>query len=157
VVADVTACTVVKFLHVLLAMVWVGGAILIQLMARSAQASSVPGRLAELSADIENVGKKVFTPISILVLLLGIYLVQEGNWGFGSLWISLAMLGILISIVNGAGYLGPQNAKLTKMMQAESEASPAVREKMATLLRVARMEIVLLVFIVFLMVTKLGD
>lgn len=42
------------------------------------------------------------------------------------------------------------------MIEAEGD-SPAVREKMATILRVARMEIALLVFIVFLMVTKLGD
>ncbi len=156
-VADVTAYTVAKFLHVMLAIVWVGGAIMIQLLARSAQASALPGRIAELSADVENIGKKVFTPLSILVLLLGVYLVQEGDWGFGSLWISLAMLGILISIVNGAGYLGPQTSKLTRMIQAEGDDSPAVRERMSTILRVARMETALLVFIVFLMVTKLGD
>lgn len=155
-IADVTAYTVAKFLHVMLAIVWVGGAIMIQLLARSAQASGHPGRIAELSADINNIGRNVFTPVSILVLVLGIYLVQEGDWGFGSLWISLAMLGILISIVNGAGYLGPQNAKLTRMIEAEGD-SPAVRQKMSTILRVARMEIGLLVFIVFLMVTKLGD
>jgi hypothetical protein len=29
----------------------------------------------------------------VLVFLLGIYLVQEGDWSFGSLWVSLAMLG----------------------------------------------------------------
>ncbi len=155
-IADVTAYTVAKFLHVTLAMVWIGGAIMVQLLARSARASTVPGRLAELSADLENVGKKVFTPVTILVLVLGIYLVEEGDWGFGSLWVSLAMLGVLVSTVNGAGYLGPQSARLTRMIEAQGD-TPAVREKMATILRVARMEIALLVFIVFLMVTKLGD
>ncbi len=155
-IGDVTAYTVAKFLHVMLAIVWVGGAILIQVLARSARASTLPGRTAEFSADVADIGKKLFTPASILVLLLGIYLVAEGDWGFGSLWVSLAMLGILISIVNGAAYLGPQNAKLTTMAQAEGD-SPAVRERFLTIMRVARMELGLLVFIVFLMVTKLGD
>jgi len=156
VTGDVTAYTVAKFLHVMLAMVWVGGALMLQVFARSALASGVPGRIADLSRDMEAVGKRLFTPLSLLVLLLGLYLVEEGGWGFGSFWISFAMLGILVSVVNGAGYLGPQTAKLNRMIGAEGDA-PAVREKMATILRVARMEIALLVFIVFLMVTKLGD
>ncbi len=155
-IGDVTAYTVAKFLHVMLAIVWVGGAITIQVMGRSARASRLPGRTGEFSAEVADIGKKVFIPVSILVLLLGIYLVQEGDWGFGSLWISLAMLGILISIVNGAAYLGPQSVKLATMSQAEGD-SPAVREKFLTIMRVARMELGLLVFIVFLMVTKLGD
>ncbi len=155
--AEVSAYTVAKFFHVLLAIVWVGGAILIQVIGRSAMASKVPGRVAELSTDVAEIGKKVFTPASVLVFLLGIYLVQEGDWSFGSLWVSLAMLGIVVSIANGVGYLGPQTAKLNSMIESEGDASPAVREKLATILRVARMEIGLLVFIVFLMVTKLGD
>lgn len=155
--AAVTAYTVVKFLHVLLAIVWVGGAILLQMLARSAMASRLSGRAAEFAGEVENIGKRVFTPISILMLLLGLYLVQEGDWGFGSFWVSAAILGLLVSIAVGAGYLGPQFGKLGKLIQGEGSDSPAVREKIATILRVARMDIALLVLIVFLMVTKLGD
>ncbi len=156
-IADVTTYTVAKFLHVMLAIVWIGGAVLVQLMARGALASRLSGRRAEFAAELENVGKKVFTPCSILVLLLGIYLTMEGDCGFDSLWISLAMLGILISIVTGAGYLGPQTVKVGKMAQGEGDDSPAVRDGLAKVMRVARMDLGLLVFIVFLMVTKLGD
>lgn len=156
-IADITAYTVVKFLHILLAIVWVGGAIMLQVFGRSAQASRLPGRTAEYAEEVENIGKKVFTPISILMLLLGIYLVQEGDWGFGSFWVSASILGLLVSIAVGAGYLGPQFGKLSKLIQGEGGESPAVREKVATILKVSRMDIGLLVVIVFLMVTKLGQ
>ena len=156
-IADVTAYTVAKFAHVMLAIVWIGGATVLQLIGRSALASTLPGRRGELAAEMENLGKKVFTPCSILVLLLGIYLTMEGDWGFDSLWISLAMLGILISIVTGAGYLGPQIGKVRKAVQGEGADSPTVRDGIAKILRVSLMDLGLLVFIVFLMVTKLGD
>ncbi len=156
-IADITAYTVAKFVHVMLAIVWVGGAVLLQIMARGALASRLPGRRAEFAAEMENLGKKLFTPCSILVLLVGIYLVMEGDWGFGSPWISLAMLGILISIVVGAGYLGPQIGRMGTVAHSEGDDSPAVRDGLAKIMRVARMDLGLLVFIVFLMVTKLGD
>lgn len=155
--AAVTAYTVVKFVHVLLAIVWLGGAIMIQLMARTALASRLPGRAAEFSAEVADIGKKVFTPMSILILLLGLYLVQEGGWGFGSFWVSAAIVGIVVSIAVGAGYLGPQTGRLAALVQSEGDDSPAVRQKVSTIIKVARIDIGLLVFIVFLMVTKLGD
>ncbi len=154
---DLSAYNIVKFLHILLAIVWLGGAILLQMLARPALASRLPGRAAEFSGEVENIGKKVFTPISILILLLGLYLVQDGNWGFGSFWVSASILGLLISVAAGAGYLGPQFGKLGGLIKAEGDDSPAVREKIATILKVARMDIALLVLIVFLMVTKLGE
>ena len=156
-IADVSAYTVAKFLHILLAIVWLGGAFVLQLIGRWALTSTLPGRRAEFASEMENIGKKVFTPCSILVLLLGIYLTMEGDWGFDSLWISLALLGILISIVTGAGYLGPQTGKVRRSVQAEGADSSAVRDAIAKILRVSVMDLGLLVFIVFLMVTKLGD
>ncbi len=154
---EINAYNVVKFLHILLAITWVGGGIFLQLMARSALASRLPGRAAEFAGEVADIGKKVFTPLSVLVLLLGLYLVQEGNWGFGSFWVSASILGIVISIAIGAGFLGPQSGKVAGLVQSDGPDSPAVREKIGTILKVARIDTVLLVLIVFLMVTKLGE
>ena len=154
---EINAYNVAKFLHILLAIAWVGGGIFLQLMGRSALASRLPGRVAEYAAEVAEIGKKVFTPLSALVLLLGLYLVQEGNWGFGSFWVSFSILGVIVSIAIGAGILGPRSGQAAGLAQSEGPDSPAVREKVAGVLRVARMDLGLLVFIVFLMVTKLGE
>ena len=154
---EINAYNVVQFLHVVLAIAWVGGGIFLQLMGRYALASRLPGRAAEFSAELADIGKKVFTPLSVLVLLLGLYLVQEGDWGFGSFWVSFSILGIVVSIAIGAGLLGPRSGQVAGLAQSEGADSPAVRERLGGILRLALMDLGLLVFIVFLMVTKLGE
>jgi len=155
--ADVSAYTVAKFLHVLLAMVWVGGAIMLQLLGQGALASRLPGRLPEFATELEGIRRKVFIPVPLLVFLLGFYLVAEGDWGFGSAWVSLGILGAIVSIATGAAFLGPQNTKAARLARAEGAEAPGLRDTVTRILRVGLMDIGLLVFIVFLMVTKLGD
>lgn len=148
---------VLKFLHVLAAVIWVGGAVLIQVLARLALRSKLPGRAAEFAHEVELVGKRFFTPLSFVVLLLGIALVQKGRWGFGQAWIILGLVGIAATIATGAGYLGPQMAKLAELIRAEGDDAPTVRARIATILNVARLDTVVLVFVIFVMVTKMGQ
>ena len=156
-IADVSAYTLAKFLHITLAMLWIGGSVMLQLAGRTALASRLPGRTAEFSVELAELGKKFYPPLSVGVLLLGFYLVAEGNWGFDSPWVSVAILGVLVSIVVGAAFLGPQSAKAAEMARTEGADAPGVRDTVNRVLRVGLMDIGLLVFIVFLMVTKLGD
>lgn len=156
-IAEVTLYTVLKFFHVLVAITWVGGAILLQMLAPSAIRSRLPGRVAEFSEETERVAKRVFLPSGVLMLLLGIALVEEGDWSFGDFWIVFGIVGLLASMVLGAGYLGPQTAKVKDMIQSEGAESPAVKSKIAGLNRVGRIDLVILVAIVFVMVTKMGS
>jgi uncharacterized membrane protein len=155
--ATVDLYNVLKFLHILAAVVWVGGAILLQVLAQSALKSSLPGRVAEFAAEVELVGKRLFTPLSVLVLVLGVGLVQLGDWGFGQAWIVIGLVGIVATIATGAGYLGPQAAKLAKLVETEGADAPVVRTKVQALLRVARIDLVVLVAVIFVMVTKVGQ
>ena len=66
-------------------------------------------------------------------------------------------MGLLASMVLCAGYLGPQTAKVKDMIQSEGAESPAVKSKIAGLNRVGRIDLVILVAIVFVMVTKMGS
>lgn len=157
VVATIDVYNVLKFLHVLAAVVCVGGVVLVQVMAQFALKSALPGRAAEFAGEVEVVGKRLFTPMSVLVLVLGIGLVQQGDWGFGKPWVILGLLGIIVTIATGAGYLGPQMGKLAKVIQAEGADAPPVRAKVKTILNVARVDIVVLVVIIFVMVTKVGQ
>jgi hypothetical protein len=96
-------------------------------------------------------------PVSILLLLLGIALVQKGDWGFGHAWIILGLVGIAATIVTGAGYLGPQTGKLAQTIQAEGPDAPSVREKVRNLTSVSRIDLVVLTLVIFVMVTKIGS
>ncbi|MDQ5821067.1 MAG: DUF2269 domain-containing protein [Actinomycetota bacterium] len=155
--ATVDGYTIFKFLHVVLAVVWVGGAIMLQVLAQFALRSKLPGRTAEFARETEWVGTRIFTPASILVLLIGIWLVYDGNWGFGHFWIIAGFVSFVLSFVIGAGFLGPESGRLAKEIEAQGADSPAVKARISRILNIARIDMVVLVFIIFLMVTKIGQ
>jgi uncharacterized membrane protein len=57
-----------KFVHVLAAVVWVGGACIVQVYAFLALRTEDPGRVASFAADTEFVGMRVFLPSSLILL-----------------------------------------------------------------------------------------
>ena len=155
--ATVDSYTVFKFLHVLLAVVWVGGATMLQVFAWFALRSKLPGRAAEFAREAEWVGTRVFTPASILLLLIGIWLVHDGHWGFGHFWIIAGFIAFVLSFVIGAGFLGPESGRLAKEIEAQGPDAPAVKARIARILNISRIDTVVLLLIVFLMVTKIGQ
>lgn len=147
---------VMKTIHVLAAVVWVGGAATVQVLAARIQRQQDPLRLAAFSKDIEWMGTRVYLPSSLIVLLLGIGLVVEGFPEFSDLWIILALSGIAISIIVGAGYLGPASGKLAKLLEEKGPEDSAAQETLARILVVSRVDLVILLLIVVDMVVKPG-
>ena len=110
------------------------------------------------------INRYMATPALLIVLITGIYQVSEGNWGFGSFWIS-ATFAIVI-IIGGllGGYFVPTDRRLGAMVTRELEAAgdgPVTLSEEYQ--RGARTEGILgsvtgllLVIAIFLMVTKLG-
>jgi uncharacterized membrane protein len=76
-------------IHLLAAVIWVGGATSLQVLAIRATGSGDPVRMATFAGEAEWVGMRIFMPSSIVVLLAGIALVLEGSLGFDRLWILL--------------------------------------------------------------------
>jgi uncharacterized membrane protein len=155
--ATVDSYTVFKFIHVLFAVVWVGGALMLQVLAEFALRSTLPGRAAEFAREAEWVGMRVFLPSSIIVLLVGLWLVHDGGWGFGSFWIIAALVAFVLSVVTGAGFIGPESGRLAKEIEAQGADAPAIKDRIRRILMISRVELAVLIFIVFLMVTKIGQ
>ena len=144
-------------LHVLAAILWVGGAAILQVLAEFALRSPLAGRAAEFAREAEWVGMRIFLPSSIVVLLVGLWLVHDGGWGFGSFWIIAALVAFVLSVVTGAGFLGPESGRLAKEIEAQGADAPAVKSRIRRILTISRVELAVLIFIVFLMVTKIGQ
>ena len=63
------------------------------------------------------------TPALVLILITGIYQVQDAGWEFGSFWISASFLIVLIiGGLNGA-YFIPTDKRLEKMVSEEIAAA----------------------------------
>lgn len=146
---------VLKYIHILAAMVWVGGAFYMQLVAIRAARSSDPGDLPRFGAEVEAVGAKLFPIASIVLLIAGITMVLQ-RWSFSQAWVAIALVLWVSSLLSGVLYIGPQSVRIGKQFAAEGPSSVAARAGMARLFLVSRLELVSFAIIVFLMVFKPG-
>jgi hypothetical protein len=82
--------------------------------------------------------------------------IDEPAWTFGQLWILAALAMFAYSFLSGLLYIGPQSGKLKKIYETEGVESPAGVALLRRLFVMSRIELVLLVLIVFDMVLKPG-
>jgi uncharacterized membrane protein len=80
------------FAHVLAAMVWVGGGVMLAALAVTAIRSDDPAAVARLVGSLRVVGPAVLAPATIAVFGLGLWMVLDSAaWDFGQTWIQLAL------------------------------------------------------------------
>jgi uncharacterized membrane protein len=142
--------------HIVMAVVWVGGGATLNILAIRAQRAKDPDRLVALARDVEWVGTRVFTPASIVLLIAGIWAVSEGNWEFSQAWISIGFAGYIASFLAGVLFFGPESGRIAKLAAAEGAASPTVQARLSRLLTFTRIELVILLVVIWAMVTKPG-
>ena len=147
---------ILKFAHVALAVAWIGGGLMMSILAEFAIRSKIPGRTAEFAREVGLIGQRFFTPISLMVLGLGFWLVHKGHWGYHT-WIIVSLVGYGLSTLIGAGFIGPQSAKLAKVIATEGPDATVVKDRIRMIVTVARVDLVILFTVVFFMVTKIGQ
>jgi uncharacterized membrane protein len=141
-------------LHILAAIVWIGGAIAIQILAIRADRAREPERMAAIAKDAEWVGLRVFAPAGLLVLLLGVGLVVEGPWSFGELWVVLGLAAYAVSFLSGFLFLGPESGRIAKAIDARGARDPEAQSRIRRIFLFSRIELAMLLLIVGDMVIK---
>ena len=143
----------IKYVHILCAVVWVGGAIYAQILALQVAKSSDPADLPKLGRHIEFIGTRVFLPASILLFIAGVILTTQ-RWAFQQTWISIAIVLWLFSALVGSLYLGPRSKKVAELFEADGPTSTAGRSLLSRLFLVSRVELVSFLVVIALMVAK---
>jgi uncharacterized membrane protein len=90
------------FLHVLAAMTWVGGLVVLTALSGQIHRSGDRDAIARFSGSLRRVGPLVLAPSTIAVVSLGIGLVLDSNWNFGQRWIVLALALFAAAFLFGA-------------------------------------------------------
>lgn len=114
--------------HVLSAMVWVGGGLMLSLIGARARSSSDPRAIADFARLLPFVGIRVLMPAVILVLLTGVGLVlADSEFHFSQLWVLLALALFAVAFLIGAVYLSRVAIQLDRATagQGQTEAGPA--------------------------------
>jgi uncharacterized membrane protein len=146
--------TFFKSVHVIAAVIWVGGAATIQLFALRTLATNDGRRQAEFAKDAEVIGMRTFTPASIVLFLAAIGMMVNAHWPWGQNWTVLGLVAFGLSFAIGAGFLGPESGRLAKLVAAEGPESPAVTARIRRILMVSRAELVVLLVVIWNMVVK---
>ena len=143
--------------HILLAVVWVGSNVAIQILVIRATRTG-PDRMAYLASEIEWYGTRVLVPSALILVVLGFILLNEssGAYDLGQGWVLFGFIVFLFSLVSGAGYLGPESGRLGKMVDERGPEDPEYQRRLKRIFLVSRIELLLLILVVLDMTVKPG-
>lgn len=141
--------------HILAAVIWVGGALAVQVFALRAQRASEPARMGAVAADAEWIGTRIFIPASLAVVVFGFLLIAEADYDY-DFWIVFAIAVWVLSFLVGSAFLGPESGRLDKLIAAKGLDDGEVQRRMRRIFLISRIELVLLVLVVLDMALKPG-
>jgi uncharacterized membrane protein len=143
------------FLHLAGTIVWVGGAVVVQVFGVLAQRADDPAHTAAFGRSSTWVGTWLFMPASALVVLTGALLAEDGNWRWSEPFVLIGLVGWIVVAGAVFGYVMPSMRRLGARM-AQEGPSPELAARIRSVVFVARFFLVLLFVVVLAMVVKPG-
>ena len=136
-----------------MAVIWVGGGLMMQFFGLRATMSGDPARLATLGEDIEWIANRLFLPESLLAFVTGILLVVESDfYGFGDDWIVIGLALYATTFLAGLLFIGPESGRIGRLAEARS---PDVGARTVRFIMLSRLDLVLpflLLVLLFLLI-----
>jgi uncharacterized membrane protein len=145
---------VFKMIHVGAAVVWVGGGLFIAACAIVAELSNDDDQLLQIGRLADQVASKLFPLMSFVVLGFGIAMTANGDIGYDQFWIVFGLIAWAASAATGILFLTPETKRLTKAMTERGPHDPEVQSRLRRILLVLRVDVAVMLLIVFDMVVK---
>ena len=90
------------FLHIVAAMIWVGGALTVSLLAGRVLRSGDAATISQFTGNLQFVGPLVFAPAMGGVLGFGIWMVVDSSaWSFSQTWLVVALTLFAAAVLVG--------------------------------------------------------
>jgi uncharacterized membrane protein len=143
-----------KLVHVVGAIVWVGGASILTLLCvildrRGDDQATLTG-----VSHVATIGNRVFAPVGLGVILTGLVLAWLGGYGFAA-WTVLAVLIVVCTFTLGAFVLGPTCERTVKLWAETGDTAAAIGSG-RRVLRLVKLDLGGQFAIIALMVLKPG-
>ncbi|UCI08558.1 DUF2269 family protein [Mesorhizobium sp. B1-1-8] len=144
--------SIIKFLHVVSAILWVGGGFVLFLLGVLAErAGNIEEKLQAMRASGQ-LGSRFFAPMSMLTLIFG--LVMCSFWvGFSELWILIGLAGYATTFSIGMFIFKPTGERIGAMI-AKDGVTPAALAIGQRMMSVARFDYAVMLVIIADMVIK---
>jgi uncharacterized membrane protein len=145
-----------KFLHIASVIAWIGGGIGITVLQLRMTASGDRPGLMSVGRQMEAIGKLYYTPLAVVTLGTGVWMVATSGWTFGEPWIVTGIAGIVVSMGIGLGIITPTGRRL-QSESAKPEPDVAAIAGLSQRLRALGItNLVILMVVVWAMVAKPG-
>ncbi len=138
----------------LFAVAWIGGGLLLTILALRAQRETDPRAVLTVARQAAFAGEKIFAPAGLVVLLMGIAMMINTNWGWGTFWIDAGLVGYAITFVTGIAVLSPLAKKVEASAEHNGPEHPETLALVDRILLIARVDIAVLLVVIADMVTK---
>jgi len=143
------------FAHIVAAMVWLGGGVMLAGLAVITVRSGDAQAVARFVGTLRLIGPAILAPATVATLGLGIWLVLDSAaWDFGQTWVQLALALIAAAIAVGAGHQA--RVTLDAQRAVERDDQPEARRQLARWSWGYALVVALLIAIAWDMVLKPG-
>jgi len=133
------------FLHVVGAVAWVGGGLMLSVMGMATLRNPDPAAASAFGRALAWVGPRLFAPSVLLVLVTGPWMVLiSGAWDFTQLWVLIGIGCFVLAFAVGATFLARIGVMLGSPETSPTEASALLRRWISAYLAVVAILLVAL-------------
>jgi uncharacterized membrane protein len=141
--------------HILCAVIWVGGGVTMHIFGRLATREG-PERQLAFTKEAIRISNMLYAPLSVILLIAGVLLVEELDYSYGELFITIGFLGFLNSFVIGVAYYPRAGRRYEEIAGGDGPGSPAAQAIYRRTANANTFELTVLLLVVIDMAVKPG-
>ena len=143
-------------LHILAAATWIGAALALQVIAGHMRSSTPDAVTDRFAIDAETIGKTLFGPAAVVLLITGVILVVRQDLDWTEAWLLIGIGAFVAAIAVGAAFLIPEGRRLAELARTPGHDSTEIRGRARRRFLVARVDLFVLILGVAVMVFRPG-
>jgi uncharacterized membrane protein len=143
-------------LHILAAATWIGAALALQVIAGHMRAPTPDAVTDRFAIDAERIGKTVFAPAVVVLVVSGVVLVAREDLGWTEAWLLIGIGAVVAAAAVGGAFLNHEGRRLAELARTSGHDSAEIRDRARRRFLVARVDLAVLVLGVADMVFRPG-
>jgi len=145
---------VLKFLHVVSVIVWVGGVAALSVLGWLLRGERNRETLKVVLPELTMYGQRIIGPASVIVLLTGLAMVGMAKIGFGTFWVLWGFGGVVLHIFMGALVIRKRTMTVGQLASASTGDDVALVTASRKLWHAQLLYLLILASVVYAMVLK---
>jgi hypothetical protein len=116
-------------LHLLAVATWIGAALALQVIAGRLGPSTPDTVVDEFAIDAEAVGKMLFAPSAVILLMTGVALVVREDQGWTEAWILMGIGALVAAGAIGGAFLVPEGRRIAELARTPGHDPDEIRNR----------------------------